>query len=197
MTEPRRTRRLNNIYLVGFSGTGKSRSARAVARRLGWRSVDTDLLVERREGNRIPDIFAEHGEKHFRQIENIILEQVAKGSRQVVSTGGGLAIDPANRELMKLTGICVQLTTDPTIIHRRLSRGNRPKRSGVTRPLLGRRAPLKRIKELLAAREPCYQFADGTVNTDSNRTGQIVDNIIEIWDKSNGDWIQEDKCSRN
>ena len=54
----------------------------------------------------------------------------------------------------------------------------------------GTNKPLTK-KELLAAREACYQFTDGTVNTDSNRTGQIVDNIIEIWDKSNGDWIQE------
>ncbi len=191
MTESKRSRRLNNIYLVGFSGTGKSRSARAVAKRLGWDSVDTDLLVEFREGIHIPDIFAKHGEKHFRQIENIILEQVAKGYRQVVATGGGLTIDPANRELMISTGICVRLTADPTVIHRRLSYGNRPRRAGASRPLLGDKAPLKRIEEMLADREPCYQFADGTVNTDCNRTGQIVDNIIQVWDKSNRDRIQK------
>jgi len=175
-------RRRENIFLIGFSGTGKSRSGRSVARRLGWRFVDTDQIIERREGMGIPDIFAERGEEHFRRLEREVLKDVAAQSRQVISTGGGMPVSAENRALMGESGLRVRLTASAETIHRRLARSKRPGRDGVVRPLLGARAPLARVRELLAEREAAYAESDVTVDTERNRPTEVIDRIVELWE---------------
>ena len=58
-----------NIFLTGFSGTGKTTIGREAARILGWRFVDLDESIEADAGKSIDAIFAEHGEPHFRALE--------------------------------------------------------------------------------------------------------------------------------
>lgn len=171
-----------NIYLTGFSGTGKSSSGRAAARQLGWAFVDTDELIERREGRSIPEIFEVLGEPHFRRVEAAVLEDVAAGSRQVVSTGGGLPMSPENRALMHRTGICIRLTASPETIHRRLSRRRRIHDSTV-RPLLGANAPVARIRSLLSERETAYGDADASIDTEGLRSGEAASTIVKIWSR--------------
>ena len=64
-----------NIVLIGFSGTGKSLVVRGVARRLGWQAIDTDDEIVKLAGKPIPDIFAQEGEKRFREMENQVLQK--------------------------------------------------------------------------------------------------------------------------
>ena len=174
-----------NIYLTGFSGTGKSSSGRATARRLNWAFVDTDALIERREGRSIPQIFSEFGEGHFRRVESAVLEDVAEGSQQVISTGGGLPVNQENRAIMRRSGVCVRLRASPESIHRRLSRPGRRPNNAAVRPLLGGDAPVERVRELLAEREAAYADADATINTDGMRAGQAATAIIAAWKRLN------------
>ena len=175
--------RRENIYLTGFSGTGKSSNGRAAARRLNWAFVDTDALIERRERRSIPQIFSEFGEAHLRLVESAVLEDVAEGSQQVISTGGGMPVSAENRELMRRSGVCIRLTASPESIHRRLSRRRRTPNDSSVRPLLGGDAPVERIRALLAERESVYADADAVINTEGLRPGEAAAAIIAVWER--------------
>ena len=63
----------DKIYLVGFMAAGKTTLAQALARRLGWRAEDVDLLIEARERRTVADIFAREGELYFRAVERQVI----------------------------------------------------------------------------------------------------------------------------
>ncbi|MEE9199326.1 MAG: shikimate kinase, partial [Dehalococcoidia bacterium] len=110
----------DNIFIIGFSGTGKSVVGRRLARRLKLEYVDTDDAVADRAGMAIPDIFAQEGEEGFRVREREVLEEVCGRTGTVVSTGGGIALDPENRSLMTRSGVVVCLEAKPATIYNRL-----------------------------------------------------------------------------
>ena len=74
---------LDRIVLTGFMGSGKSTAGAVLAERLGWRFLDLDHEIEARDGRSVPQIFAEHGEPHFRHIESATLASLL-GERRVV-----------------------------------------------------------------------------------------------------------------
>ncbi|NDH77107.1 MAG: hypothetical protein EBY52_10315, partial [Actinobacteria bacterium] len=90
----------HNIVLTGFMGSGKSSVGSALAALLGRRFIDTDAVIVERHGP-IPTIFAEHGEATFRMHERELADELADETALVVSTGGGMLIDPANGEVRK------------------------------------------------------------------------------------------------
>ncbi len=173
-------RESRNIYLTGFSGTGKSHSGRLAASRLAWEFVDTDQLAERRAGKPVPQIFAEDGEEKFRDIESAVLADVAAQGRRVVSTGGGVPVRPSNRDLMRRTGLVIRLKASPETVHSRVARGE-GSRGRALRPLLGGDAPVERIRQLLAEREPAYAEADLTIDTDGKEPRDVAGEIVEAW----------------
>lgn len=84
-----------NIVLTGFMGTGKTTVGRHLAELLDRQFVDTDTLIERQHGP-IPTIFSEHGEAHFRHLEQQVAEGLAGSTDLVIATGGKLLLDPDN-----------------------------------------------------------------------------------------------------
>ena len=70
----------NNIYLTGFSGTGKSTVGNVLASMMGKCFVDIDLIIEEKEGKSIPDIFMGDGEEYFRSVESECLRQTSARS---------------------------------------------------------------------------------------------------------------------
>jgi shikimate kinase len=85
-------KRTPGIYLVGFMGCGKTTIGRLLARRIGWHFADLDLDIENAHGGTVQQIFAEHGEPHFRQLEHSALKQrvreVERGKPSVIALGG-------------------------------------------------------------------------------------------------------------
>ena len=77
------------IVLTGFMGTGKTSVGREISRKLGYRFIDTDVLIEEREGCAISLIFKEKGEDYFRKLEEDVVEAVSKEKNVVIATGGG------------------------------------------------------------------------------------------------------------
>src|SRR3990170_5469455 len=114
MTRPSR------IILTGFSGTGKTAVGPLIAERLGWRLFDTDGIVEHRARKSILDIFRDHGEERFRELESEALATACGHDNAIVSTGGGVVLRPANRALMARSGFIVCLEARPETILRRL-----------------------------------------------------------------------------
>src|SRR4029453_2479239 len=78
------------LFLIGLPGSGKTTIGAALANRLSMEFVDLDKEIETREGNSVPEIFAAHGEAHFRQVESTLLLEWATAQRSfVMATGGG------------------------------------------------------------------------------------------------------------
>lgn len=169
---------VRSIYLVGFSGTGKSTVAAAVAARLGWPAVDLDRRIAERAGLAIPAIFEREGEAGFRDRETAALREVAAAGPAVVATGGGAPLRPENRRLMEESGWVVALEGRPELLQARLERQRALDDPEAPRPLLEGTDPLERIRALKAARQPVYALADWTVHTDRLAPAEVAEEIL-------------------
>ncbi len=165
----------DNIFLIGFSGTGKTVAGREAARLLGWEFVDMDAEIEAGAGKPVSRIFAEDGEPAFRSMENSMLRDLCHGHGKVVATGGGAVVDAENRELMLASGTVICLDALPETIYHRLT----PDGAGqvAVRPLLSGPDSLEKIKALKAGRQPLYSTAHRKVETDGLTVEQVAQEV--------------------
>ncbi len=166
----------HNIYLTGFSYSGKSTVARIVASRLAMEYVDIDELIETEQSRTIAEIFAAEGESVFRETESRVLREVAWRKGVVAATGGGIIMDPENRKIMQRTGAVVCLETQPAIIVERM-RTEAGDNAGNERPLLASTDTLAHVTALKASRQPVYAICDWAVNTDSLTTQDVATEV--------------------
>lgn len=152
-------RQYHNLALVGFMGVGKSTVGHLLAELLRFQLVDTDKVIEQRAGRRIADIFATDGEPAFRQMERDLVKELESAQRTVISTGGGLIVDPENLASLRRHALIACLWASPPVIYERV-------RHQSHRPLLQAPDPLGKIQELLATRAPFYKQADLLVGVD-------------------------------
>ncbi|MCH8309498.1 MAG: 3-dehydroquinate synthase, partial [Chloroflexi bacterium] len=176
------SRSRNNIFVTGFSGTGKTTTGKEAARLLGWRFVDTDDEIEATAGKAIETIFAQDGESAFRKLESETLARIARGSRQVISTGGGIIMDEANRRVMEFNGVVVLLEGRPETILRRLEQQQTEESDGITtRPMLHSDDALNRIRSLKEQRQFNYTLAQWTVHTDHLTPQEAASEVVRGW----------------
>lgn len=145
-----------NIYLMGFMGTGKTKVGKILAQRLSWPFLDTDEQIEKEAGLSIPGIFKLKGEVGFRKLEKDCIMAVSKNKSTIVSLGGGAVIDSENWNIISRSGITITLSYPPDIIFSRINKKD-------DRPLLDENQygeKYERIKTLLKNRESYYQRAD-------------------------------------
>ena len=100
---------MNNIILIGMMGSGKTTVGQALAKKMSYRFVDTDKIIEEMQGLTISDIFKLHGESHFREIEVNTIEKLKHLSQTIISTGGGIVLNPMNTIQLKAMGIVIYL----------------------------------------------------------------------------------------
>jgi 3-dehydroquinate synthase len=168
----------SRIILIGFSGTGKSTVGRILGDRFGREFIDTDELVQQAAGKPILEIFRDEGEQAFRVLESDALAEACARADVVISTGGGVVLDPNNRRLMAESGLIVCLEARPETIIGRLS--GRAGEAPLDRPLLATADPLGRVRELKAPRQPLYALADWTVSTDGLTPEEAADEIERV-----------------
>ncbi|MFH1846400.1 MAG: shikimate kinase [Candidatus Omnitrophota bacterium] len=166
-------KKLNNIVLVGFMGTGKSTIAKALAGKTGKQYISIDGLIEDREQQKISDIFKEKGEPYFRKVEKQIVKEVMTAKDQIVDAGGGVVLDSENVDVLKKNGTVVCLWSDPGVILERTEKYSH-------RPLLAVSDPESRIKELLDQRRSFYEKADFHVDTTDGNIDRAVREIEKI-----------------
>lgn len=163
-----------NLVLYGMMGVGKSTVGRAVADRLGRRFADTDDEIVRWTGATIPELFAEHGEAGFRDLERQVVEELARFSDLVLAVGGGTVLRDDNVASLLLTGVLVELRTTPEVLLGRL----RPGVAG--RPLLAGGDLETRLRETFAAREARYAaVADVTIDA-GRETAVVVEDVLRF-----------------
>ncbi len=165
----------NHLFLVGLSGSGKSSVGRLVAERLGWRFIDTDVLIEETAGRSIPTIFNEEGEAAFRKLEADALESCITPQSAVIATGGGAPTHAASRQILD-RGYSIWLAVSPAVAASRL----RQQPEDEPRPLLGG-DPLTRLQSLLDARRSAYASADASIDVDALTPEQVSEEVLRLW----------------
>jgi 3-dehydroquinate synthase len=161
------------IVLTGFMGTGKTSVGRELSKALGYEFIDTDVLVEEREGMPISLIFKKKGEDYFRSVEQKTVEEVSKMDKAVIATGGGVIKNRTNVKNLGRRGVFIWLKADPEIILRRVML------EGGKRPLLDVEEPLSEINKLLSERMKLYEQADAAVDTNYITPQEAAHEIME------------------
>jgi shikimate kinase len=161
----------SRIFLVGPMGAGKTTIGKKLARALHLRFVDCDHEIEHRTGATIPLIFDVEGEAGFRAREKRVIEDLVQEDDIVVATGGGAVLDPENRAALHASGYVVYL-------HAPLEHLLARTRGDTNRPLLKAGDRVKKMQEILTAREPLYrEVADLIVDTGALTLTAVVQNI--------------------
>jgi shikimate kinase/3-dehydroquinate synthase len=166
------------VYLVGFSGSGKSTIAQLIGARLGWPVYDLDRVIVERSGMTIPVIFKTEGEAGFRAREAEALREVSNAAPFVIATGGGTFIRSENRRFMETKGWTIALEGRPEILHARIEQQLRRAEPGAIRPLLDAVYPLEQVRSLKHSRQSAYALADWTVHTDRLSPDQVVAEVV-------------------
>ncbi len=131
-------------------GSGKTTVGRYLAQRRSLQFIDVDLELEERTGVDIPYIFEKEGESGFRAREEALLEELTQREGIVLATGGGAVMREANRRCLAARGLVIYLFTEVEQQWRRT-------RKSRNRPLLQEGNPKKKLKELMAIRDPLYR----------------------------------------
>lgn len=164
---------MKNIYLAGFMGTGKSVLGKILAKKLNRDFIETDKLIEDKQGLKIADIFSQKGECYFRILEQKVISKLCFRESLVVSCGGGMICNQDNLDLLKSTGVVFSLKASASIIYQRI-------REDSHRPLLNVDNQLEKIKQLLKQRKYYYDQADYVIDTDNILPQDVADKIIRI-----------------
>ncbi len=115
-----------NLVLIGMMGCGKSTCGQLLAKRLGRTFADTDLLIQKRTGRSIPDIFSHEGEAYFRDLEESVAKELSQHSNLVIATGGGIVLRETNVSALRNSGTVIWLNRAPEDIFSKVSMKNRP-----------------------------------------------------------------------
>lgn len=181
----------SDIFLIGFSGSGKSTIGPELAKLLKAGFVDTDALIVKRTGQSISDLFRVKGEAYFRRTESFVIDSLLqkRSGPRVIALGGGAIEDHSTRQKVTEKGLLIYLSCSPEEIYRRL-------KDASDRPLLhspaevppdigeteetrneGRR---ERIASLLKQRLPNYETAKITFDTTGKTPDQAAREIYKV-----------------
>jgi len=163
----------DKVYLVGFMGAGKTSVARALAHRLGWQMADIDEMIERREHQRVAEIFAKKGESYFRAAERAVLMDQLASRHIVVATGGGTFVDPQNRTVINQDGTSVWLDVPFDRLVARVPADGR-------RPLAADRAEFERLYLL---RRAAYEQAQLRLDASRSTIPGLVEQVLHWLEK--------------
>lgn len=163
-----------NIFLIGFMGSGKSTIARMLARETGKTLIEMDETIEAEAGCTINQLFEEHGEDYFRNLESQLVYRIADEGDTVVSCGGGVVLREENVLNMRKNGKIVYLCATAETIYLRV-------RHSTNRPLLNGNMNIEYIGNLMEKRLPAYEkAADIVIDVNGKEKGEIVAEILKV-----------------
>jgi len=170
-----------NIILIGYRGSGKSTVGSKLAARLKRRFVDTDDLIEERQGVPISDLVKFHGWDRFRKIERAIIEEISKGNHLIIAPGGGAVLDEDNVKALRQNGFIIWLKADQQALLKRIQKD---RASRTRRPTLTGKGTLKEIEETISQREPFYERAsEMQIDTSMSAADEVVESLLAILKK--------------
>ena len=170
------------VYLIGFSGTGKSSVARLIAQALRWSFIDMDEEIESSCGKSISEIFQTKGEKWFRDEESKLLNNISVKNKHIISTGGGVPVKDQNMNLMLKTGyvICLDASVDQIVARLSILAGKDNKLSD--RPKITNLS-VEDISNFKSERANIYSMANFTINTNHLTVEQVTNELLKSINK--------------
>ena len=165
-----------NLVLTGMMGVGKSTVGKILAKKLKYNFVDVDKLIEAQEGVSINLIFKNKNENYFRKIENDITLTELKKSDSVISLGGGAFLNNSIRKSAKKLSASFWLDVPIDELVKRLNKNRK-------RPLLFKKNTSETVKEIYFNRKKIYNEADHRIRCGSLRSKEIVNKILNLYEK--------------
>lgn len=163
-----------NLFLTGFMASGKTTVGQLLAQRLGVGFVDLDAYIEQKHKTTIPEIFAEHGESVFREMELQALAELQASSNTVVALGGGAFCNAAAQALLKDAKVIFLDASAVTLAHRL-------KHDSTERPLVAALSDEELeayIQRTVQLRRPWYERASLHVKSDG-AVETVLQTILE------------------
>ena len=156
-----------NICLIGLMGAGKSVIGKLLAKELRMRYYDSDKLIEKKLNKSINQIFSDHGESYFRNIEENIVLSLLDKKNCVISLGGGSIISKLTRKALFLNSFSVYLKVDIEILYERLKKSKK-------RPLIINKNIKEKLIHLTQDRNKYYRKANLIVNNLKNTEEVLI-----------------------
>jgi shikimate kinase len=165
-----------NLVLIGYRGTGKSTVAELLAAKLGMEVVSLDQEIVRRAGRSVPEIVAQHGWPHFRDLESAVTKDVCERDNIIIDAGGGVILRRENVERLRRSGKLFWLRASIPVIVARIE-------AGTERPSLTTgKSFTEEVEEVLRERAPLYAAAaDCQIDTDALSPQQVADEIARLY----------------
>ncbi len=158
----------DNITLIGMPGSGKSTVGVLLAKRLGYKFIDTDLLIQEKEGKRLFEIMREYGNEYFLKTENEVNASLDT-KHTVIATGGSAVFGADAMEHLKDIGKIVYIRVPCEILKERI-------RDYSTRGIFMRQG--QSFEDIYAERTPLYEkYADIIVDTSSDG---VFENCLKL-----------------
>lgn len=159
----------DNLILIGMPASGKSTVGVILAKVIGYDFIDSDLLIQRREGMRLPEIISEKGIDGFLEVENRVNASIA-ASRSVIATGGSAVYGVEAMQHLRGLGAVIYLQVDYETIRKRLH--NIQQRGVVLREG-------QTLRDLYTERCALYEkYADLIVREGSGEIEEVVARIV-------------------
>lgn len=160
----------NNIILIGMPGSGKSTLGVLLARAMKYRFLDTDLLIQEREGKLLCEIIAQEGMKRFLEIEGEVNAGI-EAERTVIAPGGSVIYSPAAMQHFAEIGTVVYLHVPVTELEKRL--GDLKRRGVVLKPG-------QTLEDLYEERRVYYErYAQVTVDVTKEEVGDVLAELVQ------------------
>ena len=162
---------MKNIVFIGMPASGKSTVGVVVAKRLGYKFVDTDLVIQEVEKRLLKEIIAEEGNEGFLRIEDRVNAEIQE-ERAVISAGGSVVYCENAMRHYKETGMIVYLHTSYETINNRL---HNAKNRGVV---------LKdgqTLKDLYEERSALFErYADLTISEEGRDLEETIEEVLRV-----------------
>lgn len=161
---------MNNIILIGLPGAGKSTLGVILAKALGMRFIDTDLVIQEKTGTLLQKIIDEQGHASFLKVEEDIILSLDL-SHTVIATGGSVIYSRPAMEHLKSDGICIYLEVSRDEMVRRVYN---IKTRGIVL------SPGQSLHDLYDERVPLYkQYADIQIDCERENFENVVETVVE------------------
>lgn len=158
-----------NVILIGMPGAGKSTVGVLLAKRLQYNFLDTDILIQSREGRNLQTIIRSDGLEGFRNIEENYVCSVSEPAT-VIATGGSVVYSPRAMEHLASIGVVIFLSLG---LHQLAARLSDIDARGVLR------MPGQTLADIYRERSPLYaRYADMTIPTESQTPDQVMKTIV-------------------